>query len=151
MKSTFLTPMDCRYVTPWSFKGVWHENNGVDHWEFINIFQYYSAYLGKTVNIPAGFRFNKASVPDLLSINFAGRFTRAAGVHDYLVEHIDRKKADRVFLEAMRVEIDDEVAAMKEAGVDDDEIAETKCALEGRAQMMYAAVALATKLSRIFG
>jgi hypothetical protein len=39
---------------------------------------------------------------------------------------------------------------MKEAGIDDDEIVDHKASLEGRAQVMYAAVVLATKMSNIF-
>ena len=147
MKPAFLTPLECRYVTPWTFKGVWHENNGVDHWELTTVFQYRSVLLRRVVEAPIGFRFDKASVPDLLSVNFAGRFTRAACIHDYLLQYMERKKADRVFLEAMRAEIDEEILAMKDAGIDDDEIVSRKGALEGRAQAMYAAVALATKLN----
>lgn len=147
--SAFLTPLDCRYVQPWAFSGVWTPNNGTDRWQLTAAFKYRSTLLKRTVEIPEGFRFDRATVPDLMSPNFAGRFTRSACVHDWLVDRIDRKLADRVFLEAMQTEIDEEIAAMKEAGIDDDDIADHRGALLGRAQVMYAAVYLNTKIKEM--
>src|SRR5574343_1749060 len=142
--SSFLTPLECRYVPPWAFSGIWTDNNGTDRWQLTAPFQYRSTLLKRIVEIPDGFRFDRATVPDLLSPNFAGRFTRSACVHDWLIDRIERKRADRVFLEAMYCEISEEVAAMREAGIDDDEIIDKKASLEGSAQVMYGAVALNT-------
>lgn len=148
--SKFLTPLECRYVPPWAFSGIWTDNNGTDRWQLSDAFKYRSTLLKRTVEIPEGFRFDRATVPDLLSPNFAGRFTRSSCVHDWLIDRIERRKADRVFLEAMRCEIAEELEAMQEAGIDADEIAERKGSLEGRAQLMYAAVSLNTMLKELF-
>ena len=100
--------------------------------------------------MPLGFRFDKATVPTLpmMYANFGGRYTRPACIHDWLCRagRIDRAKADLVFLEFMRLENSMELQAMYAAGIDDDDIADRKASTEGRAQMMYAAVALVTKL-----
>lgn len=149
--SAFLTPLECRYIDPWRYwnNGGWHSNDGVDRWQLTSPFRYRSDLLRKTVEVPLGFRFDKASVPTLPFIYaaFGGRYTKPACVHDFLCrdKKIKREKADLVFLEAMRTENADEIQAMRDQGEDDDEIYERKAEIEGRAQMMYMAVAAYTK------
>jgi hypothetical protein len=148
--TAFLSPLRCEYVPPWEYMNEgWNDNDGTDRWQLTEPFKFHSDVLHKTDEVPFGFRFDKASVPTLPVIyaNFGGRYTRAACIHDWLcrMQRVERKKADLVFLEFMRFENSQELQAMYAAGVDDDDIADRKASLEGRAQMMYAAVALYTK------
>lgn len=148
--SAFLSPLRVEFVNPWEYYNtVWCENDGVDRWQLTEPFLYYSSLLKKTVEVPAGFRFDKASVPVVPFIydQFGGRYTKAACVHDFLVRdrRYPRAKCDRVFLEAMQTENQLELEAMEKAGEDDDEIAAHRAQLEARAKAMYAAVCLYTK------
>lgn len=126
-----------------------HAGDGTGLWQQVEEFQYYSTLLKKTVVVPKGFVHDFASVPrvPLLYDNMGNRYHRPATIHDYLCRegYVDRKKCDRVFLEAMRLQNDEEIAEMRLAGEDDDEIVERRAAIEGRAQAMYAAVVLYTK------
>lgn len=127
-----------------------HHGDGTGLWELTEDFQYYSTLLRHTVVVPRGFTHDHASVPrvPLLYANFGNRYHRQGVVHDYLCRegYIKRSKADRVFLEAMRVQNADEVAALQMAGEGADAVADRKGALEGRAQAMYAAVVIYSKL-----
>lgn len=148
--SAFLSALRCEYVPPWEYLHEgWNDNDGTDRWQLTEPLKFHSDVLRKTDEVPLGFRFDKASVPTLpmMYANFGGRYTRPACVHDWLCRmgRVSREKADRVFLEFMRLENAQELQAMYAAGVDDDDIADRNAVLEGRAQMMYAAVALFTK------
>lgn len=148
--SPFLTPMRAEYIPPWTYYGNgWQPNNGTSCWQLTEPFQLYSRVLGRTVVCETGFRFDKASVPGIgiLYGEFGDRFLRAACGHDKLCRErrVKRNRADRAFLEWMRAEIAEELDAMREAGIDDDEIADMHARLEGRAQLMYAAVVAYTK------
>lgn len=150
MNAVFLSPLRAEYVPPWRYGGdAWQPNNGTSCWQLTEPFQLYSRVLKRAVSLPAGFRFDKASVPalPLMYAEFGDRFTRSAAGHDWLcrMRRVPRAKADRAFLEWMRAEIAEELDAMRAAGVDDDEIADQHARLEGRAQLMYAAVVAYTK------
>jgi hypothetical protein len=66
--------------------------------------EYYSAVMGASVIVPAGFVTDFASIPapGRILISGHGRDRWAAVIHDYLysIKH-DRKQADAVFLEAL--------------------------------------------------
>jgi len=78
---------------------------------------FYSAIFDKEVTAPAGYRTNFASIPRLFQaiIQVNGRHRKAAVIHDYLCDLIDRQvtdwtlenmtqgKADKIFREAMKV------------------------------------------------
>lgn len=140
--SEFLTPLDLRLVCPWA-------NDGTGQWQGLSVFRYRSTLLGQVVEIPFGQSSDLASVPKapMLFLLFGGRYAAPAYIHDYLTRcrRFAREKCDRVFLEAMRLQNDMEIRSMKDAGIDDDEIADRKAALEGRATAMYAGVAAYTK------
>lgn len=141
--SQFITELVVRLVDPFAKDG-----NGL--WQQAEEFQYYSSLLKRAVTVPKGFVHDFASVPrvPLIYGNFGNRYHRPAVVHDYLCRegYVKRSKVDKVFLEAMRLQNDEEIEMMRLAGEDDDEILERKAALEGRAQAMYAAVVLFTKV-----
>lgn len=143
--SEFRTPLDVRLVCPWA-------NDGTGQWQGRNVFRYYSSELGQEVEIDLGFSSDLASVPKapVLFLLFGGRYAIPSYIHDYLTRYrrFRREKCDRVFLEAMRLQNKMEIQAMKDAGIDDDEIADRKAALEGRATAMYAGVAAYTKSGR---
>lgn len=149
--SDFLTPLRLEYVNPWEYRndGPWHENDGVARWQLLEPFKYYSSVLARVVTVPEGFRSDLASVPTLpLAYSLFGtRYSRAAVVHDYLCRYrlLAREQADRVFLEAMRLENAMEVVAMTRSGKDQDDINEHRAKLEGRAFSMYMGVSLYTK------
>lgn len=69
-------------------------------------FVFHSDILGKTIEIPAGFVTDFASVPRAPGAYWllGGRCKWEAVIHDYLyrVMHVGRRVADDVFLEAMR-------------------------------------------------
>ena len=142
MTAAFLSPLCVTLVTP-------HANDGIGQWQLLEPFSFYSVVLKKTVVVPVGFSTDFASVPKAILAwgLFGGRYARPAVVHDYLTRYrsCPREKADRVFLEAMRLENSLELTVLFESGEDDDEIADRKNALEGRVVAMYAAVALYTK------
>ena len=78
-------------------------------WKVERGFRYYIGEEGSDnyVDVPAGFETDFASVPRIFWIILppAGEYTPAAVVHDslYNTHLMDRAKADRVFLEAMKV------------------------------------------------
>lgn len=123
--------------------------DGTGLWNYREEFRYYSTLLKKEVCIPKGFATDFASVPiaPVTYLAFGNRYHMPAGIHDYLCRYriCKRGKADLVFLEAMRLQNAMEIQAMRDAGVDDDEIIDRKAALEGRAQMMFLGVAAYTK------
>jgi hypothetical protein len=135
--SKFLTTLDLRLVYPWA-----HQGRG--EWEFIGELHYYSDLLKLLTIIPIGFRYDRASVPRLpvAFALFGDRYARSAGVHDWYCRNgaIPRKVADKLFLEAMRVENEEEITALIADGADEEAIRERRGALEGQAQMMYAGV-----------
>jgi hypothetical protein len=78
---------------------------------------YYSAFLGREIEVPKGLETDFASIPRLLQniIQVNGKHRRAAVVHDYLCVQIDngvtdwslpanltQGMADKVFREAMK-------------------------------------------------
>lgn len=142
MKARWLSELDERLVDPYA-------NDGTGLWRLLAQFGVYSAVLGREVWAPEGFTHDHGTVPRLPVIyaNFGNRYHRPTVIHDYLCRYriCSREKADLVFLEFMRLQNDEEIEWMREQGIDDDEIADRKAALEGRAQMMYAAVVLYSK------
>lgn len=149
--SQYLSPLRVEHIDPWSYwdNDSWHPNDGTSRWQLTEPFLYYSSELKRTVELPTGFRYDKASVPlaPIIYEMFGDRYTRPAAVHDYLcrMRRFPRARCDRVFLEAMRLDNALEIEAMEQAGIDTDEIVERKSFLESRAQTMYAAVALYSK------
>jgi hypothetical protein len=140
--SQFLTQLREELVDPYA-------NDGTGLWAPTEIFSYYSSRLKKRIDIPVGFVYDHASVPRLpLAYAVAGnRYHRPALIHDWLcrMRLCKRETADLVFLEAMMLQNREELAAMKAAGKDDEEMAARKAAIDGRAQLMYLAVAAYTK------
>ena len=63
----------------------------------------YSEVMGEFIEVPAGFNSDYASVPRLPLVWFilGNRGHKEAVIHDYLYAHqpVDRKTADKVFLE----------------------------------------------------
>jgi len=86
------------------------EPNG-KRWRLVEDFKYYTDLLGerKTFTVPAGFETDFASIPKpLLALPFIrwrDKFNKAAVVHNWLyhTQEVDRKTADRIFLEALLV------------------------------------------------
>ena len=86
------------------------EPNG-KRWKLEELFEYYTDLLGerKTFTVPAGFETDFASIPKpLLALPFIRwrhKFNKAAVIHDWLyyTKEVDRKTADRIFLEALLV------------------------------------------------
>ena len=138
--SEFRSPLQLELVCPWA-------NDGRGEWEFLSDLRYYSDLLQTEVIVYQSFRYDQASVPRL-PVAFAlygNRYARSAGVHDLFCRNnaIPRDVADKVFLEAMRVENEEELASMVNA--DEDEIASRKAILEGQALAMYAGVRIGSK------
>lgn len=140
--SQFLSELCEKLVDPYA-------NDGTGMWGLTEEFQYYSSSLKRTVVVPRGFVYDHASVPriPLIYDQFGNRYHRPALVHDYLCRegHVKRNRADRVFLEAMRLQNAEELSEMHAQGVDEETIAERARALEGRAQLMFAGVVLYSK------
>jgi hypothetical protein len=140
--SKFVTELHVKLFDPYA-------NDGTGLWMLTAPFVYYSSLLRREVEAPFGFVHDFASVPRLpLMYSMAGnRYHRPAVIHDYLcrMRRVKRELVDRVFLEAMQLQNREETAWMKNAGIDNDEIATRKAGLEGRAQGMYLAVAGYTK------
>jgi hypothetical protein len=130
VKSEFLTPLEIQLITPWA-------NEGRGEWEFLSDLKYYSELLQQEVVVFKGFKFDGASVPriPLVYSLYGGKYFRSAGIHDMFCRFgaIPRNIADKVFLEAMRVENEEELQA---TGNDP----ERRANLEGQALTMYAAV-----------
>lgn len=135
--SKFLTRLELRLVCPWA-------NEGRGEWEYISDLEYYSDLLKTKVIVYKGFRYDKASVPRLpLAFALYGeRYSRSAGVHDLFCHNkaIPREVADKLFLEAMRVENEEELDDAKSRGLEEEEIKELSARLEGQALTMYAGV-----------
>mgnify|MGYP002387857861 CR=1 FL=1 len=135
--SEFRSPLQIQLITPWA-------NDGRGEWEFLSDLIYYSDLLQQEVVVFKGFRFDHASVPRLpLAFSLFGfRYSRSAGVHDLFCRYgaVPRDVADKVFLEAMRVENEEELAEHLANGADEDEMNAHKARLEGQALTMYAGV-----------
>ena len=140
--SPFLTELHEKLVDP-------HANDGSGLWQLTEELRVYCKRLKKTIVLPVGFVHDHASVPrfPVVYALYGNRYHRPAAVHDFLcrMRLCRRETADLVFLDLMRAQNADEIAEMKERGIDDDEIAEHKATLESRAWAMYVAVAALTK------
>lgn len=139
--NAFLTPLHLRLACPWA-------NGGRGQWE-IDQLEFNSARLRRVVKVAFRTSTDLNSTPKVpvLYLLFGGLYPRPCALHDFLLQegHVRRDLVDLVFLDAMRVENDLEIQSMKDSGIDDDEIADCKASLEGRAVAMYAGVALHTK------
>ena len=76
--------------------------------EVADSFYYYpDIYPNIIINIPVGYRTDFASIPRVFwsILPPVGRYSKAAVVHDYLIDEtdIDIKKINKIFLEAMEV------------------------------------------------
>lgn len=95
MRSEFLTDLVVKKMT------------GEFDWEVRFDLDYYSASLKSRVNVPAGFVTDFASVPRIpIAFWLTGDTAqKAAVVHDFLYQKhmVSKGRADRVFLEAMKV------------------------------------------------
>lgn len=124
-----------------------HANDGTGEWKLLSPLKYKSDLLQQTVVVYAGFTCDLASVPKIpgLYANFGNRYHRPAVVHDYLcrTKAVPRNIADKVFLEAMRAQNEEELGLLF-----GDEKADRAARLEGRAQAMYAAVVAYTLSGR---
>ena len=86
------------------------EPNG-KKWRLEEDFEYYTDLLGerRTFTVPAGFETDFASIPKFLIglpiFKWRDKFNKAAVIHDHLYHtgEVDRKTADRIFLEALLV------------------------------------------------
>ena len=80
-------------------------------WKLEEEFSYYTILNGekKTFTVPKGFETDFASIPKIFIslpfIKWKDKFNKAAVVHDWLynIKEVDRKTADKIFLEAMLV------------------------------------------------
>lgn len=101
----FLSPLDIR---------VLDDSKGRPTYVLLARFGYFSECLRAEVWVPEGFETDLASVPALgMSLIGGQPGDRAAVIHDYLIASatVDRKTADTVFLEALRVcGVDENVA-----------------------------------------
>lgn len=74
-------------------------------WRLLEPFSY-ECTLGDLIIVPAGFETDFASIPRVLWTIYppAGRWGKAAVIHDYLYYHgmRSRKSCDRVFLQGMK-------------------------------------------------
>jgi hypothetical protein len=141
MNSAFLSPLRVELIDP-------YHSDGSGLWRYTEILSYRSVLLRKTIEISGTTDFGSVPKLPLIYANFGNRYHRATGVHDWLcAQDVKRSMADRVFLEAMRVENDEEITQMKSRGLDDDEILDRKAAIEGRAQSMYLAVLMYSKVT----
>ena len=79
------------------------------HWTLEKDFEYYTDLLGERtyIKVPAGFITDFASIPKIFHsfIKDKDKYNKAAVVHDWLYscKIYDRKTADKIFLEAMKV------------------------------------------------
>lgn len=142
-EAEFRSPLDVRLDVP-------HANDGTGQWILLQPLIFYSSLAGKEITAPEGFSTDFASVPKGVAIwgLFGGRYARPAVIHDYCVRQrvfVRREKADRLFLEAMRLENSLELKSLQRQGVDYETIQERSRALEGRCYTMYLAVLGYTK------
>lgn len=95
MKSQFLTDLLIRPT----------DNDG--EWVVLDPLRYYSKIYGGVIEVPEGFVTDLASVPrvPIAYMFFGNRSPREAVVHDFLYQKhlVGKAKADRIFLEAMKV------------------------------------------------
>ncbi len=140
--SHFLSDLVVELAEPWA-------NDGAGMWRLLEPLNFYSHRVQKVLSVDTDFTTDFASVPrlPLAYAAFGNRFHRSAVVHDWLcrTRAVDRDVADKVFLDAMRVEIEEAATYQRSTGADDEEINEYKAKAEGAARTMYAAVALYTK------
>jgi len=103
--------MTARWVTGLRFEDIATADFG-EKWARLTSPLRYVSSSDRLFVVPAGFATDFASIPRLLwtlvGSPAAGRYRRAAVLHDYLYAQADtvgvsRKEADRVFLEAMMV------------------------------------------------
>lgn len=124
-------------------------NDGAGEWNLTAPLVYKSSLVRKLIEVPTGFSTDFASVPRLpmMYALFGGRYATPAVLHDYICRQrlYARPKCDLIFLEAMNAQNEAEIQAMKDAGIDDDEIAEQHSRLEGQARAMYTGVAFYTR------
>ena len=77
-------------------------------WKLLSPFRYYSRILDLEIEVPAGTKTDFASVPRVPIAYMATGNTshRAAVIHDFLYNGgiCNRRKADAVFFEAMKIE-----------------------------------------------
>jgi len=91
--SSFTSPLVVEYL-------------GEHKWKLVHAFEYYRE--PGTIKIPAGFITDFASIPKTFwsILSPYGKHGKAAVVHDYLYfinKEYDRKQADDIFKEAMKV------------------------------------------------
>lgn len=105
MDAQFLSPLDVRIVD---------DSTGRACYELIAQFGFWSQAFEREFWVPAGTQFDGPSIPQFaLWATGATPGLRASCLHDWLIvsRTVDRKIADRVFLEALRVCGVDEVLA----------------------------------------
>lgn len=82
---------------------------GSNEWRLVSSFTYYvrDKNSNEKITVPAGFVTDFASVPRIFwnILPPWGQYGKAAIIHDYLyyTKEYPKKKADRIFLEAMKV------------------------------------------------
>ena len=80
---------------------------GKDVWELLEPFEYHSKKYG-TTRVPVGFTSDGASFPkivySIMGSPWGGKYSKPAVIHDFLYfKKYNRKKADKIFLEAMKI------------------------------------------------
>jgi hypothetical protein len=140
--SAFLTPLREELIDPYA-------NDGTGLWRLVESFSVWSQRLKRNVEAPVGFTHDHASVPivPLLYVSYGNRYHRPAVIHDLLCRErrVKRETVDLVFLDLMRAQNEEEVAFLRDQGVDEDEVLDRKTLLEIRAWEMYQGVRVYTK------
>lgn len=97
MSAAFLTKLNAVKIGTYQGRGLW---------QLYAPLVYASAILGRTISVPKDFITDFASVPRIPGIWWiaGGLADEAAAVHDWLYNRkiVDRKTADRIFLEATK-------------------------------------------------
>jgi hypothetical protein len=97
MRSEFITKLTATKIGTYQGRGLWQLNEPI---------VYISAILKDTLAVPSGFVTDFASVPRIPGIWWiaGGLADEAAALHDWLYNQklVDRKIADKIFLEAMK-------------------------------------------------
>lgn len=97
MSACFLSPLDCTLVD---------DRDGI--WRLDSPLVFHSEIAIGTIEVPAGFTTDFASVPrvPLIYVLYADRNRKAATLHDYLYRNrvFDRATCDAIFREAMRAD-----------------------------------------------
>lgn len=116
------------FKSPLKVEWIGVKDDDIPQWKLLEPLRYSSDLLNRTVEVPAGYVTDFASVPRAPIAYFLAGNTghRAAVVHDYLItsKEVERKIADNVFKEALSA-----------TGVD-----------SWRSQVMYLAVSQYTNL-----